>query len=77
MEAARRIGISAMLKNSEGRRQETAGMQIRLKNSGSRISGMKVLGVLVAVLLALDAIPGAAGDDSVARQLYESRCAFC
>lgn len=37
----------------------------------------KMYVALVAALLVLHAIPAIAGDDSAARQLYESHCAFC
>jgi high-affinity iron transporter len=35
------------------------------------------LRVFVASLLILSALPAVAEDDSLARQLFESRCAFC
>jgi high-affinity iron transporter len=41
------------------------------------MAGLKTYVALVAALLVLRAIPAVAGDDSAARQLYESHCAFC
>jgi mono/diheme cytochrome c family protein len=34
-------------------------------------------GAFLALVLAFYSLPGAAADDDVGRQLYESRCAFC
>lgn len=51
--------------------------QACLKRAGSRIPGAKTRGVLLSVVVALHAITAAGGDNSVARELYESRCAFC